>query len=288
MRVFGVGGYVGNLHSLTLQYDTSYDRAPRWRNWVAFHESDKFGRNAELRRGPVHLSIAAHNDRRIGFAQSRRSLGHGLQYGLQVKGRPADHLEHIAGRRLIFERLLQIARALTQFGDQPRILHGDDRLSCEILQQRDLLIGKRPNLLAVQDDEAENGVVPTERCDERRAGAAQVDEAAPVQVACPIWLLILQVEHVHNRLPAENSGAERSRSGRRSVSFAELRKVVRHTSDGGGEPALSIVGPELPESHLAQPHGLVEHGVEYRREIAGRGVNDLKQLGGGGLLLQSL
>ena len=36
-----------------------------------------------------------------------------------------------------------------QFAEQPRILHRDHCLRREILQQRDLLVGKRPNLLAV-------------------------------------------------------------------------------------------------------------------------------------------
>jgi hypothetical protein len=182
---------------------------------------------------------------------------------LEIAGRGIDDLQHLGGRSLLLQ-------SLARLGQESRVLHRDDRLRREILQQRDLLVGERSNLLAVQDDEAENGVIPTERCDERRAGAAQVDEAAAVQVACPIWLLILQVGHVHNRLPGENSGAERSRSGRRSVSFAELRKVVRNTSDGGGVPALSVVGSELPESRLAQPHGLVEHCIEHRREVPGR------------------
>ena len=33
--------------------------------------------------------------------------------------------------------------------DQPRVLHRDDRLRREILQQRDLLVGERPHFLAV-------------------------------------------------------------------------------------------------------------------------------------------
>ena len=32
--------------------------------------------------------------------------------------------------------------------NQPRILHRDDRLRREVLQQRDLFIGKRPDLAA--------------------------------------------------------------------------------------------------------------------------------------------
>src|SRR6516225_4509475 len=43
----------------------------------------------------------------------------------------------------------QIIRALPQLVEQPGILNGDDGLGGEILHQRNLLIGERPNLLAV-------------------------------------------------------------------------------------------------------------------------------------------
>src|ERR1700757_3139149 len=39
---------------------------------------------------------------------------------------------------------------------------------------------------------------------------------------------------------------------------------------------------------LAQSEGLFEHRVEYRLKVARRGVDDLQDLGGRGLLLQCL
>jgi hypothetical protein len=52
---------------------------------------------------------------------------------LQIEGRAADHLQNVAGRGLVVERLLKIARALSQFVEQPRVLHRDDRLRGEVL-----------------------------------------------------------------------------------------------------------------------------------------------------------
>ncbi len=43
----------------------------------------------------------------------------------------------------------------------------------------------------------------------------------------------------------------------------------------------------MPESCVAQPYCLFEHRVEHRREVAGRGIDDLQHLGGRGLLLQA-
>ena len=43
----------------------------------------------------------------------------------------------------------------------------------------------------------------------------------------------------------------------------------------------------MPKRGLAQAHRLFEHRVEHRREVAGRGIDDLQHLGGRGLLLQA-
>ena len=47
--------------------------------------------------------------------------------------------------------------------NQPRVLHRDHRLSGEVLQQRDLLVGERPHLLAEDRDDAEQRVILAQR-----------------------------------------------------------------------------------------------------------------------------
>ena len=44
----------------------------------------------------------------------------------------------------------------------------------------------------------------------------------------------------------------------------------------------------VPLWTVAQPDRLFQHRVEYRGEIAGRGIDDAQDLGSGGLLLQGL
>ena len=61
-------------------------------------------------------------------AKIDRTGDNGLQHGVQVECGPADDLQHIAGRGLVFERLLEIAGALAQLVEQPRILDRDHRL----------------------------------------------------------------------------------------------------------------------------------------------------------------
>src|SRR5215469_9517045 len=47
--------------------------------------------------------------------------------------------------------------------------------------------------------------------------------------------------------------------------------------------AFTVIGPKNAKPGVAQSCRLFEHRVEHRREIAGRGVDDLKDLGRRGL-----
>jgi hypothetical protein len=58
---------------------------------------------------------------------------------------------------------------------QPRVLHRDDRLRREVLQQRDLLVGKGALLLTVDADHAEQDSVLAQRDDQEGADAAALD-----------------------------------------------------------------------------------------------------------------
>ena len=61
--------------------------------------------------------------------------------GCKLAGRTADDLQHFRGCRLLLQRFAQLVQ-------QPGVLNGDDRLLGEVLNQLDLLVGERPNLLA--------------------------------------------------------------------------------------------------------------------------------------------
>jgi hypothetical protein len=51
---------------------------------------------------------------------------------------------------------------------------------------------------------------------------------------------------------------------------------------------LAVVGPQGSKSRLGKLRSLFQHRVEDRDEIAGGGIDDLEDFGGGGLLFQSL
>src|SRR5499427_2333497 len=75
-------------------------------------------------------------------------LDHRLEHWVEIAGRGIDDLQHLGSGGLLLQ-------GLARLGEEPRILHCDHGLCCEILQQRDLLVGERSDLLAVDHNIAE-------------------------------------------------------------------------------------------------------------------------------------
>ncbi len=79
-------------------------------------------------------NFASHS--RVAFASMA------LKTGLQVSWRTGDDFEHLRGCGICCSmRFAEIAGALAQFVEQPRVLDGDDGLSGEVLNKLDLLFG---------------------------------------------------------------------------------------------------------------------------------------------------
>ena len=77
---------------------------------------------------PQNLTVEAEDQRALGLAQPDRILGQRLEDRLEVERGPADHLEQLAGRRLLLQRHPQLAVARLQLLEQPHVLDGDDGL----------------------------------------------------------------------------------------------------------------------------------------------------------------
>src|SRR5579862_6381302 len=73
--------------------------------------------------GGVMLELAIkepdHTER--GVTQTRSALDNGIKDWLGIGRRPADNVEHLAGRRLLLQRLAEIISALPQLIKQPRV-----------------------------------------------------------------------------------------------------------------------------------------------------------------------
>src|SRR5215471_3535672 len=63
----------------------------------------------------------------------------------EVARRRIDDLQELGGRGLLLQ-------GFARLGDQPRVLHRNDRLCGEVLQQHDLLVGEWSDLAAVNID----------------------------------------------------------------------------------------------------------------------------------------
>ena len=105
-------------------------------------------RNAPRANGTELLSIGDTHYAECRIAEPHRLVEHRIEHRREIAGRGIDDLEDLGGRGLLVERLARL-------GDEPGVLHRDHRLGGEVLQQRDLLVGERPDFLAVGGDEAE-------------------------------------------------------------------------------------------------------------------------------------
>ena len=98
------------------------------------------GECPQLRRDVVgghdsqNLTVEAEDQRAFGLAQPDRVLGQRLENRLEIEGGAPDHLEQLAGRRLLLERHPQLAVAFLQLLEQADVLDGDDGLVGEGLE----------------------------------------------------------------------------------------------------------------------------------------------------------
>src|SRR5262249_22185972 len=95
-------------------------------------------------------------------AQPVRLLQDRVEHWREVAGRRVDDLQHLGGRGLLLQSLARLSY-------EPRVLHCNYRLRGEVLQQRDLLVGERPNLVTVDVESADEDIVFTESNAEKRS-----------------------------------------------------------------------------------------------------------------------
>ena len=66
------------------------------------------GRRIGARHIAVNLALAYRDRCGIGAAKPRGGFGYCVQHRLDIGGRAADDVEHVAGRGLVFERLVTL------------------------------------------------------------------------------------------------------------------------------------------------------------------------------------
>src|SRR5262249_11914398 len=164
------------------------------------------GRGVVERCGMEAVAIICVEGAELRLADTYRVRQHRREYRLQVARRTGDYAQHLGGRRLLLQRLGQVARArlhlVEQPDVQPHVLDRDRRLACESGQQCNLLVREWPHLGATNHEHANGLVLPQQGNGEN----GPVSEAARVRAA--LGELVgggLEVVHV-DRFPI-NEGA---------------------------------------------------------------------------------
>jgi len=146
------------------------------------------------------------------------------------------------------------------------------------------------HLAAVHDDRPEQHVFFAQSDGCLRADAADVHKLLVDRVAA-IRFFLRSVGNLRDALTLHDAT---QRAGVRSAIRSDGAEPPPPfhkpclALDRGGVELLAIERQNVPVVRLTQPHRLFKHRVEHRREIAGRGIDDLQYLGGCGLLLQCL
>ena len=208
------------------------------------------------------LTVEAEDERALGLAQPDRVLGQRLEDRLEIEGGPPDHLEQLAGRRLLLEGDPQLAVARLQLGEQAYVRDSDDGLVGKSLKQGDLLVREWVHLGAPKVDRAHRRPFAKQRSDECGSVAA-----FPSQGAAYGELLGLRLEiNYLNGLPVEHgapcNAAPHDRD--QAASGAGNGAVV-----GGHLQAFRVKVEDFCVVGAAEASGAlghrVQHGLQVRR-----------------------
>jgi hypothetical protein len=137
-------------------------------------------------------------------------------------------------------------------------------------------------------DRAEQVPIFSQRHDQGCAGATEIDRGAPLRITIPVEFGVLQIDRMDKALAGAELGHEAALASRDRIVPSELGKRRRHTACANRTELSAVIDDHDAERALAQPHRPFEHRVEHRCEVAGRGINDLQDFRGRGLLVERL
>ena len=100
---------------------------------------DAVAKNAALSKPQHHIIDPTHPS---------GAFDDGIEHRLHVRRRAADNAEYLRRCRLMLQRFAQFGVALLDLFEQPDILDGDHGLICKDFNERNLLVGKRTDLVA--------------------------------------------------------------------------------------------------------------------------------------------
>src|SRR5262249_31597656 len=102
------------------------------------------------------LAVQAIGISESGVANAHRLLQYRYKYWLKIAWGAANDLEHFRRCCLLLQALRKIARALSQFVEQPRVLDGDDCLGREVRNKLNLPVSEWFDFFAKNVDGTDN------------------------------------------------------------------------------------------------------------------------------------
>ena len=145
-RVFGIGHDIEDLNRAPLDHGAAGDGAAVDGQRVVLKEIDIGLGIADGGSRAVLVAHTTHDEGHVGVAEQRRSVDERIEHRLQVEGRAADGLEHVADRGLLLQRFAQLFGACLHLVEQSDVLDRDHGLVGEHLEQADVLFGERAGL----------------------------------------------------------------------------------------------------------------------------------------------
>src|SRR5262245_31479736 len=131
-------------------------------NGICFHECSERRRYIVGGHTVQKLPVVAENEGMFGLAQPDCVLGKGFENRLQIECGPANNLQELAGRGLLFKGNPQLRIPCLHLLEQPRVLDSYYRLSSERLHELDLLVAKRLGSAPVHRNDADGYAITQE------------------------------------------------------------------------------------------------------------------------------
>src|SRR6516225_3798924 len=217
----------------------------------------------------------------IRLAQPRGRLDQRVEHSRQIERRAADDLEHVGGSSLLLKRFAQLV-------EQARVLDGDDRLGGEVLDQLDLLVGERLNLLVIDVDGANQAALLEHWNRQQSSITAELNGGAQQRIALDVSLLPRNVGDLHYLPCLEHTAKARARAGTDRSALTILGVGRRRIIERSRMKRVPVIQVQCAELGLAEARCLLQHRLEYGLQFAGRTADHLENLGRRRLPLQCL
>jgi len=230
----------------------------------------------QVRAGAVHALQRLH---RLLRAEARRVGDHHLGETDDGVERRAQLVTHAGYElRLVCAGLLELAVLVLDLVEQARVLDCDDGVRGEILQQLDLLVGERAYLQPVDDDHADQLVLPEHRNRQKGPCAYELGEGDAKRILRGS-LIRHNVFDVNGLLGAHDAAEPSMRTGtKHRILPPILGPFGRRVVHGHDAQCVCLAQVQVPDLRLAKAGRVRKDRLEHRRELAGRARYDAQHL----------